>query len=203
MVRMTSTTAAAHTARSRGFSAPDLAQIAVFAALLAALSLAPAIPLGAVAVPITLQTLGVALCGLCLGPVRGFAAVALYVLAGLAGLPVFAGGKAGLSVLAGPTVGYVLAFPFAAIVTGLVAKWAVRRGLSRLTPVLLLLGVLASRYLVILPFALVGLTSTLGIDVRAALLVDVPFWIGDLIKSVIAAMLAYAVHKAFPRLLGR
>lgn len=199
---MTSTTATAD-ARTRGFSAPDLAQIAVFAALLAALSLAPAIPLGAVAVPITLQTLGVALCGLCLGPLRGFAAVALYVVAGLAGLPIFAGGKAGLAVLAGPTVGYLLAFPFAAIVTGLVAKWAVRRGLSPMTPVWLFLGVLASRYLVILPFALVGLTSTLGIDVPAALLVDLPFWIGDLVKSVIAAMLAFAVHKAFPRLLGR
>lgn len=202
MERMTSTTADAGS-RARGLNASDLGHVAVFAALLAALSLAPAIPLGVVAVPITLQTLGVALCGLCLGPVRGFAAVSLYVVVGLAGLPVFAGGKAGLAVLAGPTVGYVLAFPFAAVVTGLVARWAVRRGLSPLTPVLLFLGVLASRYLVILPFALAGLTTTLGIDVRAALLVDLPFWIGDLVKSVIAAALAFAVHKAFPRLLGR
>lgn len=204
MVRMTSTTAAAGARTgTRGLSATDLAHVAVFAALLAALSLAPAIPLGAVGVPITLQTLGVALCGLCLGPWRGFAAVALYVVAGLAGLPIFAGGKAGLAVLAGPTVGYLLAFPFAAIVTGLVARWAVRRGLSRVTPVLFLLGVLASRYLVILPFGVVGLTTTLGIDAGAALLIDIPFWIGDLIKSVVAAMLAFAVHKAFPRLLGR
>lgn len=197
------TASAATQPSARGFSAPDLAHVAVFAALLAALSLAPAIPLGAVGVPITLQTLGVALCGLCLGPVRGFAAVALYVAAGLAGLPILAGGKAGLGVLAGPTAGYLLSFPFAAIVTGLVATWAVRRGLSRVTPLLLLGGVLLARYLVILPFALVGLTRSLGIGVTEALLIDMPFWIGDLIKSVIAALLAFAVHKAFPRLLGR
>lgn len=189
--------------RARGFNASDLAHVAVFAALLAALSLAPAIPLGAVGVPITLQTLGVALCGLCLGPARGFAAVGLYVLAGLAGLPILAGGGSGLGVLAGPTGGYLLSFPFAALVSGLVATWAVRRGLSRVTPLLLFAGVLLSRYLVVLPFALSGLTRALGIDVRSALVIDMPYWVGDLVKAAIAAALAFAVHKAFPRLLAR
>lgn len=199
MARMTTAT----TAGTKSFAATDIAHVAVFAALLAALSLAPAIPVGAVGVPITLQTLGVALCGLCLGPLRGFAAVLLYVVAGLAGLPIFAGGSAGLGVLAGPTAGYLLAFPLAALVSGFVASRAVRRGIGRTTVLWLFLGVVASRYLVILPLGLFGLTRVLGIDLGAALVIDMAFWPGDLIKAAIAAVLALAAHKAFPRLLRR
>lgn len=184
-------------------AAAQLAQVAVFAALIAALSLAPAVPLGGMGVPITLQTLGVALAGLCLGPWRGGAAVALYLVVGLAGMPVFAQGRAGLGVLAGPSAGYLVAFPVAAVVTGAVAAWAVRRGLSRMTP-LLLFGVVAlARVLVVWPVGAAGMMRALGISYPAALLADLPFWIGDAVKAVLAAVLATAVHKAFPRLLGR
>lgn len=199
MARMTATTATA----PRAFAPSDLAHVAVFAALLAALSLTPAIPLGSVGVPITLQTLGVALAGLCLGPWRGFAAVALYVIVGLAGLPVFAGGAAGPGVLAGPTAGYLLSFPFAALVAGFAARWAVGRGVGRGTVAWLFLGVVASRFLVILPLAVLGLMRALGVDAAKALAIDVAYWPGDLIKAAIAALLAAAVHKAFPRLLRR
>ena len=181
----------------------QLAQVAVFAALIAALSLAPAVPLGGLGVPITLQTLGVALAGLCLGPWRGSAAVALYLVVGLAGLPVFAQGRAGLGVLAGPSAGYLVAFPIAALLTGAVAVWAVRRGLSRMTPLLLFGAVALSRVLVVWPLGAAGMMRALGISYPAALLADLPFWIGDAVKGVIAAVLATAVHKAFPRLLGR
>lgn len=199
MGRMTTTAPAS----TRAFGPSDLARVAVFAALLAALSLMPAIPLGSAGVPLTLQTLGVALCGLCLGPWRGFASVALYIVVGLAGLPVFAGGGAGLAVLAGPTAGYLISFPFAAVVAGLVARWAVRRGMNRWTPLLLFGGVVASRFLVTLPLGVLGLSRALGLDARQALIVDMAYWPGDLIKAGIAAVLATAVHKAFPRLLGR
>ena len=84
--------------------ATDLALIAVFAALIAAFSLTPAIPITG-GVPITLQTLAVVLAGLVLGPWRGFLATLLYLAVGFAGLPVFAGGAAGLAVLAKPSVG--------------------------------------------------------------------------------------------------
>lgn len=68
------------------WDAADLSYIAVFAALIAAFSLIPGIPLAA-GVPITLQTLAVILTGMVLGPARGAAAAGLYVAAGLAGLP--------------------------------------------------------------------------------------------------------------------
>ncbi len=180
----------------RTLAPSDLARIAVFAALVAAMALTPPVPLGPI--PFTLQTLGVALTGLCLGPWRGFAAMALYVAVGAAGLPVFSGGAAGLAVLIGPHGGYL-----AALVGGFVARWAVRRGLSPSTGLFMLGGLLLARYLVIMPIAVTHLSRVLGLPWREALVIDVPFWLPDLIKSVIAVVLAVAVHKAFPRLLGR
>lgn len=189
-------------AHRRTLAPSDLARIAVFAALIAAMALTPAIPLGPV--PITLQTLGVALTGLCLGPWRGCAAVALYVAVGAAGLPVFSGGAAGIGVLIGPTGGYVMSFPLSALVGGFVARWAVRRGLDKVTPFIMLGGLLLARYLVMMPIAVTHLSRVLGMSwVEAMVIIDMPFWIVDLIKSVIAVILAIAVHKAFPRLLGR
>ena len=108
----------------------DLALVAVFAALVCALALTPGIPIGVLAIPITLQTLGIMLCGALLGPWRGAAAAALYLVVGFAGVPVFAGGAAGLGVLAGPSAGFLLSYPFAAFVMGLIARAGVRRGRS-------------------------------------------------------------------------
>ena len=188
--------------RRRTLGPSDLARVAVFAALVAAMALTPAIPLGPV--PITLQTLGVALTGLCLGPWRGFAAMALYLAVGAAGLPVFSSGAAGIGILIGPSGGYLLSFPPAALLGGFVAQWAVRRGLSRATPFIMFGGLLLARYLIILPIAVTHLSRVLGFTwMQALVVVDMPFWIADLIKSVVAVILAIAVHKAFPRLLGR
>ena len=189
-------------ARRGSLGPSDLARVAVFAALVAAMALTPAIPIGPV--PITLQTLGVALTGLCLGPWRGFAAMALYLVVGAAGLPVFSGGAAGIGVLIGTSGGYLLSFPLAALLGGFVAQWAVRRGVSRATPFIMFGGLLLARYLIILPIAVTHLSRVLGLAwIQALVIVDMPFWIADLIKSVIAVILALAVHRAFPRLLGR
>ena len=73
----------------------DLVLSALFAALIVALGLIPAIPVGALPVPITPQSLGVMLAGLILGPVRGGLAVALVVLLVVLGLPVLSGGRGG------------------------------------------------------------------------------------------------------------
>jgi len=69
-------------------------------------------------VPYTLQTLVVLLAGAFLGARNGAVSQILYLGAGLAGLPVFAGGAMGLARLVGPTGGYLLAFPLAAYVAG-------------------------------------------------------------------------------------
>jgi biotin transport system substrate-specific component len=69
-------------------------------------------------VPYTLQTLFVLLSGAFLGPVNGALSQLVYLLAGVLGAPVFAGGAFGPSVLFGPTAGYLLAFPIAAVAVG-------------------------------------------------------------------------------------
>ena len=188
-------------ASARFFRGDDLAYVAVFAALIAALSIVPGFNIGPV--PFTLQTVGVGLAGLCLGPWRGFASVLLYLLVGAAGLPVFARGGAGLASFAGPTGGYLIAFPFAALLAGFVAILVLKRGLSAITPVICFLGLLAGRYLIILPLGVFGLMRAGGMDFGKAFGIDMGFWVSDAIKSVIVAILAYAVHRAFPRLLAQ
>lgn len=95
----------------------------VWAALMAALIAAGSylhFPLWGV--PFSFQMLFVFLAGLALGPAWSAASVSLYILAGLVGLPVFAGGKSGLAVLLGPTGGYLLGFIACAVIMGLAGR---------------------------------------------------------------------------------
>jgi hypothetical protein len=98
--------------------ARDMAQVAVFAALIAALTLVPGVPLIGSSVPFTLQTLGVTLAGAVLGPRKGALAVLVYLAMIAVGLPVASGYKGGLGVLTGPTGGYLVGFVLAAAVVG-------------------------------------------------------------------------------------
>lgn len=184
--------------RAASNPATDLALVAVFAAVIAAFSLIPGIPIGPV--PITLQTLAVALSGLVLGPVRGFLATSLYLAVGFAGLPVFAGYTGGLGVLAKPSIGYLLSFPFAALVAGLLASWFVGKGFKSQYLWLFAAGFGAS-ILVVHPAGVLGLMTILKIDLAKAIAIDLPFWPGDVVKNFVAAAIAVAVHKAFPALL--
>ena len=77
------------------------------------------VPLPFTPVPLTLSDLAVLLVGLSLGPVTGFAALALYLLEGAMGAPVFnPAGPGGIAQLFGPTGGYLIAYPFAAAAAG-------------------------------------------------------------------------------------
>jgi biotin transport system substrate-specific component len=111
-------------ARSKAVS-PVLLQLmlAVLGSVLVAVSAHVSIPLLFTPVPLTLQTFAVLLLGLTLSPATAFAALALYLIEGVAGLPVFSPhGPGGLLQLMGPTGGYLLSYPFAAALTGLVAR---------------------------------------------------------------------------------
>lgn len=92
----------------------------VWTALLAATVAAGAyliVPIGPV--PVSMQPLFIFLAGFVLGPKRGAACLLLYLAAGAAGLPVFAGGNSGLGVLMGPTAGYLYAYVLMAVIAGL------------------------------------------------------------------------------------
>lgn len=182
-----------------GWQPVDLALIAVFAALIAAFSLIPPIPVGSVGVPITLQTLGVALTGLVLGPWRGFLATALYLVVGFAGLPVFAGGGATLAVLGKPSAGYLLSFPLAALIAGLLSRWFLSRG-WRFQYLWLFVSGFAASIVVVHPLGIVGMMVNAQLPLAAAAAADIVYWPGDIAKNLVAATVAVAVLKAFPRL---
>lgn len=73
-------------------------------------------------VPFTLQTLFVVLAGLTLGPKYGGLSVLVYMLLGLAGLPVFAGGSGGIGSVVMPTFGYIIGFAAGAVLSGMIAN---------------------------------------------------------------------------------
>lgn len=184
------------------WGARDLALVSVFAALLAALTLVPAIPVGPLGVPITLQTLAVSLVALCLGALRGTVSVLLYVVVGLAGVPIFARFSGGLGVLAGPTAGYLLAFPLAALVAGALATLVLRR--TRRARVLwLFAAAMAGSILVTHPLGILGMSINGHLPLGQAALVDLAYWPGDLVKNLVAALVAATVFKAFPRMARR
>ena len=189
-------------AARRRWNATDLGLVAVFAALVATSAIVPGIPVGALVVPITLVTLTVMLSGLVLGAGRGFAAVGLYVLLGLAGLPIFSGGRSGLGILATPSAGYIIAFPLAAAATGYLTSLIIRKTV-RFRAALLFAATMASSVLIIHALGIVGMMVNGKLDLPKAFLADLPFYPGDILKNVLAVIIAVALHKAFPDVLVR
>ena len=92
------------------------------AVLVVAAAAQVAVPVPLNPVPMTLQPLAVLVVGGLLGPAAGAAALTLYLVLGMLGMPVFAGGSAGFVHVIGPTGGYLLAFPAAAAVAGLASR---------------------------------------------------------------------------------
>jgi biotin transport system substrate-specific component len=188
--------------RRKRWNATDLGLIAVFAALVAGSALIAAIPVGGLGVPITLQTLAVMLTGLVLGPGRAFAAVGLYVLLGLAGLPIFSGGRSGLGILAGPSAGYIIAFPLAAAAVGWLTVLIIRRTV-KYRGALLFAAAMVSSIVLVHALGVLGMVVNAKLELPKAVIADLAFYPGDIVKNVLAVTIALALHKAFPDLLGR
>ncbi|WP_456411028.1 biotin transporter BioY [Oceanithermus sp.] len=146
-------------------------------------------------VPVTGQTLGVLLVGAALGRRLGAQALVVYLAAGTAGLPVFAGGGAGPGWLLGPSGGYLLAFPLAAGLTGALVE---RFGSDRRFPTALAAMLAASA--VIYALGLAGLAAWLAAAGRGVGLSELlamglyPFLAGDLLKALLAAGLLPAAR---------
>ena len=102
-----------------------LAVASVLAALTAAFAYV-SIPLPGLPAPVSFQVFGVYFAGLLLGPRWGGFSMALYLLVGVAGAPVFSNGGAGLAYLLGPTGGFLVGFLLAAVLIGVI----VHRGLD-------------------------------------------------------------------------
>ena len=144
-------------------------------------------------VPYTLQTLVVLLAGALLGPVNGALSQIVYLGAGISGVPVFAGGSVGLLVLAGPTGGYLMAFPVAAAVVGLLLER--RRGIAREA------AAMASGLFLIFALGTVQLYAfalhNFAAAVNAGFLIF-SWW--DLIKLCAAVMIYHEIAKRWGRI---
>ena len=187
--------------RRRRLGTTDLALIAAFAALTSVAAYVGAVPVGGSGVPITLQTFAIMLAGCILGPVRGFLAAALYLLLGAIGLPVFAEHSSGLGVFTGASAGYLWSFPVAALVGGFLVKYVA--GPRRTSALVVFACSIAASVLVIHPMGITGMKLFFDVSFREALSYDLPFWLGDVVKTTFVALIAAEVHRAFPRLLDR
>jgi biotin transport system substrate-specific component len=134
-------------------------------------------------VPITGQTFAVLLTGMLLGARRGGLALLLYLVEGASGLPVFAGGAAGVGVLFGKTGGYLWSYPLAGALTG----WLAERGWDRRPHGAALAMALGS--LLILVTGSLWLSLFVGGLTNGFLLGMLPFLPGDTVKLALAAAL--------------
>jgi biotin transport system substrate-specific component len=141
-------------------------------------------------VPITGQTLGVLLAGTALGWRRAAAALALYAVAGVAGVPWFAGGTAGYG---SASFGYILGFFFAATACGYLAGRGADRSVLKSVPAMIAAEV------IIYAFGLTWLALDLHLSASATLADGLtPFLAGDAIKAAIAAGLLPLVWWKLP-----
>lgn len=166
--------------------AKDMTTIAVMTALICVVS--PwAIPLPISAVSITFGSLAVLLTACLLGAKKGTAAIALYILIGFAGLPVFSNFQAGISILSGPTGGYIIGYIFMGIIAGLFAERS--NGKISLIVSGMILGTL-----VLYIFGTAWLAYSANLGFTAALMAGViPFIPGDIFKIIAVTVLYKAL----------
>jgi biotin transport system substrate-specific component len=164
-------------------------RLTVYASLMAALIAAGAflsIPIGPV--PIVLQNFFVLLCGLLLGARWGLAAVGIYLLGGICGLPIFAGGLGGIGRIFGPTGGYLLGYLPAVAVVGALSQAFGRRVAGDA-------AALIAGSLIVYLCGVPWLKIVTGLTWQKALAVGmIPFLIGDILKIAAAIPAAAAVR---------
>lgn len=173
----------------------SLVHIAFYAALIAALGLLPpfVIPLAG-GVPITAQTLGVMLAGVMLGPVRGALAVLLFLFLVALGAPFLAGGRGGLGVFAGPSVGFLVGFPVGAFVAG----WIMRLTAGANVLVAAAIAAVVGGILTVYAFGIPGLALMTDLTLPKAAVASAVFIPGDLIKAAVTALVAQTVARGLP-----
>lgn len=171
----------------------------VFAALFAALTVVLdffQVNLGFTPVPITLGNLGVMLAGAILGGMYGFFSIALLVLLTLIGLPLL-DGAGGIGLFAAPSGGYIIAWPFCALVTG----WLVTRVKGQGTWAFIKIFVAIELFSTFLCYVggIPWLMHVLHVPFHKALILGVyPYIIGDTLKAFVAALIVMPVRKLYP-----
>ena len=177
----------------------DIVLIALFAALMAVLAIFPPLTVPGLGVPITAQSIGPMLAGGIIGARRGGLAMLLFLVLVAVGLPLLSGGRGGIGVFVGPTVGFLFGWVAAAVLIG----WLTERTYRNL-------GFVAAFGICV--FGGIGVLYAIGIPV-IALVAKIPLWTaltgsaafipGDLVKAGVAAAIIVAVRKGYPMIDAR
>ena len=188
MAQTTGTTLLTTVSSRTDLSIPIRAAAVLFVTVLTAVAAQVSLPLPFTPVPFTLQPMVVLVGGAALGARLGMASQVLYLLAGIAGLPVFATSAVlpqGFLRLLGPTGGFLMAYPFAAFVAG----WLAERGFDRryVTSVIAMgAGLTLIFALGVAWFAWFAAPAPVGLP-QALQLALYPFIVVDVIKILLAA----------------
>lgn len=169
----------------------DLVLVGLFAAIVAVLGVMPPIPVPGIPVPITAQTLGVMLAGSLLGAKRGGLALLVFLALVAAGLPVLSGGRGGIGVFAGPTAGFLVAWPLAAFAIG----WLTERTWGRHSLPVAVLANAVGGILVIYAAGIAWLAVGAGVPFGKAFAGSLAFVPGDAIKAVLAACVSVSLKR--------
>lgn len=179
----------------------ELVLSALFAAIIVVLGLLPPIMLAVFPVPITAQILGVMLAGLVLGAKRGGFAVILFLILVAVGLPVLSGSRGGLATFVSPTAGYLVGFFFAAVTTGYIAEQfsgLTHRGMLQTFG--FFIAALTGAVLVDHGLGILWLAYGIGIGLGPAIMGDLVFIPADMLKALLAAVVARVVVIGYPLL---
>ncbi|PFP24777.1 biotin transporter BioY [Bacillus sp. AFS073361] len=168
----------------------EMTSVAVFAAVMGALGVVPPIMLSFTPVPITLQTLGVLLTGGVLGARLGAMSQTIFLLLVAAGMPLLSGGRGGLSVFVGPSVGYLISWPITAFCIGYLLSRFQNLKLQHVLMINLTVGILLI-YLIGIP----AQAFMMEIPVLEAVKLSLIYIPGDVLKAILASILVYRLRK--------
>ena len=170
----------------------DLSFSALFTALVSILSYV-SIPLPFSPVPITGQSLAVILAGIVLTTKQAGLSIAIFLFLGIIGVPVFAGGRSGIGVLAGPTGGYLIGYLLGAITISLLIQYFLKDKNNYL--LVFLYSFIGGIIVVHLP-GIFWLSYVSQISLKEAFMVgSLPFIPGDIFKLIIANLLGHRLKK--------
>ncbi|MFU0784168.1 MAG: Biotin transporter BioY [Thermoanaerobacterium thermosaccharolyticum] len=166
------------------FSLKKMTLASMFASITIVMSFI-SIPLPFSPVPITGQTLALMLSGSLLDPITSFFSMIIYLALGAVGIPVFAGFHGGISILLGPTGGYLFAMPIASFVISLLTRIADTSFFK------LILANIIGGILIVYALGVLQLSVVAGLEIKKAVLLGaVPYLFGDFIKVLISSYLS-------------
>lgn len=168
-----------------------LVYTALMTAIIAVMGFVPAIPLPFIPVPIVLQNIGIFLAGMILGRKYGTLSVLVFLLLVLCGAPLLSGGRGGIGVLMGPSAGFLIMYPVVTYLMG----WMRDRHFNDLNVIKVFLIILIFGVVLLDVVGAIVMGFVIHMPISKALVLSLTFLPGDIIKAIIASIIAMALIK--------